>query len=80
MEIASFVFSLVAFGFSLYVFIDTVSQKKSTHQIQLIDPQTEYFNRLNGKEEAKTSPEFEFAEFDMPSETDLLAKEMKLKK
>ena len=80
MEIASLIFSLIAFAFSLYVFIDAMAQKKSTHQIQLIDPQTEYFKRMEGKEPPKPIDLDEYAEFDMPSETDLLAKEMKLKK
>lgn len=77
MEIASFIFSLCAFGFSLYAFIDLMAQKKSTHQIQLIDPQDHYFKSKGIVNQPNVTDDY--VEFDMPSEMDLATEEMKKK-
>jgi len=68
MDIAALILATTSFGFSLYVFIDLMAQKKSTHQIQLIDPQDVY--KPKGNKEAQPIND-DFLDFDMPSALDI---------
>lgn len=67
MEIAALIFSVCAFGFSLYCFIDIMAQKRSTHKIQVVDSASllgQGEGVINHKS-APTPPDF--TEFDDPA-------------
>ena len=74
MEVASLILSVFAFGFSLYVFIDIMAQKKSTHQIQVIDPIAKMVD-LEGPKQKDIYDDM--VEFDQPDPSEVAIKEMK---
>lgn len=47
MEIASLIFSVLAFLFSVINFIELRAQKLSTHQFQLVDPVKDWEKELD---------------------------------
>lgn len=74
MEVASLILSVFAFGFSLFVFIDIMAQKKSTHQIQVIDPTA----KALGIDNKLPKDLFDdMVEFDQPDPSEVAINEMK---
>lgn len=75
MDIAALILSIGAFAMSVWVFIDALATKRSTHQIQLVSPE----EMMIPKGPTKDPVAEDFTEFDLGDPASEMIKQMKRK-
>ena len=77
MNIAALILSIIALGFSMYLFVEHWAQKKSQHIIQYIDPMS---GTMKPEQNADAIQQQDFTEFDMTDPAAMAINELKRRK